>query len=106
MILKIVVGLQIALISLMADGEGITKVGTQLDNAGNLMKKGGSGFNLVEYTIIFLGILIMGMGVNDTFIAQDKGGENKKMHGVLKMIGGAMFLAIGAIYSMFYSPST
>jgi len=105
MLLKIVVGLQIALISLMADGEGIAKVGTQLDNAGNLMKKGGSGFNLVEYTIIFLGIIIMGMGVNDTFIAQDRGGENKKMHGVLKMVGGAMFLAIGAIYSMFYSAS-
>jgi hypothetical protein len=50
---------------------------------------------------VFLGMIIMGTGINDTFIAQDRGGENKKLHGVLKMIGGAMFIGIAGIYGLF-----
>jgi len=108
MFLRIGVGIQIFLMSVFAaDGigtDGIGTISTQLDAAGKLVTAdgaGGTAFNLVKYVIVFLGMIIMGTGINDTFIAQDRGGENKKLHGVLKMIGGAMFIGIAGIYGLF-----
>ena len=102
MFLKIFVFLQVSLMSLMATGNtGINAIGSQLGAASALVKKGGSGFNLVQYIIVFLGIIIMGMGVNDTFIAEDRSGENKKAKGVMKIIGGALFIAIMAFAHLF-----
>ena len=114
MFLRVMVWLQVSFITLMAGGatntgKGINAIKTQLGIASNLVNpsKGAdaTGFNLVQYTIIFLGIIIMGMGINDTFVAEDRGGENKKMKGVLKMIGGACFIAIPSIYNLFASKS-
>ena len=105
MVLKILVWLQVTFITLMAaDLKGMDAIKNQLDNAGKLVNPSNSdaaGFNLVKYIIIFLGMIIMGTGINDTFVAEDKGGENKKLKGVLKMIGGACFIGIPSIYNLF-----
>jgi len=80
MFLRIIVFLQISLMSLMANpsvdpNSGIGKISTQLKGAGALVTpndtNGGVAFNLVKYVIIFLGMMIMGMGINDTFVAED-----------------------------------
>lgn len=106
MLLRIGVGIQIFLMSVFAQvptTEGIKAVGTKLDEAQKLFQSDGSGsaYNLIHYIIIFLGLIVMATGINDTFIAQDRGGENKKLHGVMKMVGGSMFIAISLIYDMF-----
>lgn len=94
---KIVVSLQILNINLFANAMGSTGLGQSsnsnsglskltgaTDNAGSLFKggkqgtDGGSFFTLAGYIIIFLGIIFMAIGINETFIAQDRGGENKK----------------------------
>ena len=106
MFLKILVWLQVTFITLMAanDPKGIEAIKNQLNSASDLVNPSHSdaaGFNLVKYIIIFLGMIIMGTGINDTFVAEDRGGENKKLKGVLKMIGGACFIAIPSIYNLF-----
>lgn len=109
MFLKLAVGIQVWLMGVVAFAEtkapttaGIADISTALEDAGTLVNDGGSAFNLVKYVIIFLGMIIMGTGINDTFIAEDRGGENKKLKGVMKMIGGALFIAISVIYDLFY----
>lgn len=101
--LRIFVFLQVFFIGLFADGvstlnEQLKTINEDLlknsDSAGN----GGSFFNLVTYGIIFIGIIFMAVGINETFIAPDRPGENKKMNGVLKIIGGACMVAIFAFY--------
>lgn len=104
MFLKLAVGIQVWLMGVVAFAEtntGITDIGAKLKEAQGVVENTGSGFKLVQYLIMFLGLIVMGTGINDTFIAEDRGGENKKLKGVMKMIGGALFIAIIAFYNMF-----
>ena len=48
----------------------------------------------VKFLIMFIGIILLGMGIHEAFVSEDKGGEGKKSKGLLKMIGGALFIAI------------
>jgi len=45
----------------------------------------------------------MGSGIHDTFIAEDRPGDNRKLKGVMKIIGGALFIGIIGVYSAFKS---
>lgn len=108
MFLKLAVGIQVLLMTTQLFAEkkepttaGIADVNIALQDASTLVDEGGSAFNLVQYVIIFLGMIVMGTGINDTFMAEDRGGENKKLKGVMKMIGGALFVSIAVIYDLF-----
>ena len=75
------------------------KINNEANGAKGMFSSDGATLNgplsmAVKFLIMFIGIILLGMGIHEAFVSEDKGGEGKKSKGLLKMIGGALFIAI------------
>ena len=90
-------------VSLLADevawSEALTKqtnafkplLGTEGD------AKSGAFYYVIISIILLIGVIMFSMGIHESFIKEDRGGEGQKSKGLLKIIGGSLFIGLGGI---------
>ena len=69
------------------------------NNVGQVTSIATTSFVTLQYVIMAIGVIMLALGIHETFLKEDRGGEGQKTKGMLKLIGGILMVAIAGIIS-------